>query len=199
MQHLLDTLAALPPVALLGAMALLAAFENVFPPIPADVLVAFGGFLAARQGGSPWPAFLSVWLGNVAGAVAMYYVGQRFGAAWTEKKFHLAKSGSADVRLNAWYEKYGTLGLFLSRFVPAVRAVLPPVAGALRIPIGRVGLAIAAASGMWYGAITWLAFTAGSNWESLAASIGALGKWTGIGATAVLVLAIAVVWLRRRR
>lgn len=199
MQELLDRLAALPPGALLGAMAALAAVENIFPPIPADVLVAFGGFLAARQGGSPWPAFLCVWGGNIVGAVAMYLAGRRFGAAWTERKFHLAKGQRADQRLLAWYDRYGTPALFLSRFVPGVRAVVPPVAGALRIPIGRVALAMSLASGLWYGAITWLAFTAGSNWEALARAVQRMGTWTAIIASAVIALAVAGVWLRRRR
>ncbi|MFN8572461.1 MAG: DedA family protein [Gemmatimonadaceae bacterium] len=199
MQHLLDTLAALPAGALLGAMALLAAIENVFPPIPADVLVAFGGFLAARQHVSPWPAFLCVWLGNVAGAVAMFLVGRRYGAEWTERRFHLAKGGTGDQRILGWYQRYGTPALFVSRFVPGVRSIVPPVAGALRIPLPRVAFAVAAASGLWYGAINYLAFTAGSNWESLARSVGIMGRWTAIGASIVVVIVGGLLWWRRRR
>ncbi len=199
MQELLDALAALPPGALLGAMALLAAVENVFPPIPADVLVAFGGFLAARQHVSPWPAFLCVWFGNIAGAIAMYLIGRRYGAEWTERKFHLGKAGGGDQRLLGWYQRYGTPALFVSRFVPGVRSVVPPVAGALRIPLARVALAITAASGLWYGTINYLAFSAGSNWESLARTVGTMGRWTAIVASAVLLIVVLVLWWRRRR
>ncbi|MEP7343674.1 MAG: DedA family protein [Gemmatimonadaceae bacterium] len=199
MQSLFDWLGALPPGALFGAMALLAAAENVFPPIPADVLVAFGGFLAARGGGSPWPAFLCVWIGNVIGAIGMYLLGRRFGSEWIARKFRLEKGGDSETRIMAWHKKYGTAALFVSRFVPGVRAVVPPVTGGLRIPLAGVALAIAAASGIWYGLITWLAFNAGANWETLSLTIKRLGFWMALGAGAILVILVVVIWRRRRR
>ncbi len=199
MQGLFDWLGALPPGALLGAMALLAAAENIFPPIPADVLVAFGGFLAARGDASPWPAFLCVWIGNVVGALVMYFMGRRFGTEWIERKFRLEKGGKAEVRIAEWHTKYGTAALFMSRFVPGVRAVVPPIAGAMRIPLGGVALSIAAASGIWYGLITWLAFNAGANWETLAGTVKRLGAWMALGAAVILVVLVIIIWWRRRR
>lgn len=198
MSSLLDWLGALPPSALVGAMALLAATENIFPPIPADVLVAFGGFLAARGGGSPWPAFLCVWIGNVVGAVVMYLLGSRFGSGFISRKFRLQKGGDAASQIMTWYEKYGAAALFVSRFVPGVRAVVPPVAGSLRIPLGGVVLAIAVASGIWYGLITWLAFHAGTNWDALSHTVGRVGGWMAVGAAVVLTVAIAFTWHRSR-
>ena len=60
MESLVGWLTELPPAALLGAMTILAALENVFPPIPADVLIALGAFIAARNDASPIPAFVAV-------------------------------------------------------------------------------------------------------------------------------------------
>ena len=191
-------LASLPPGALLAAMAGLAALENIFPPIPADVLVAFGGFLAARADAPAWPAFLAVWGGNLLGVAGMYYLGRRYGTARVERRYHLARSGVADARVLSWYRKYGILAFFMSRFVPGVRAVVPPVAGALRIPPTRAMFAMAAASAAWYGAITVLAFRAGSNWEALRGGIARLGSWTAAGAVTIALLAAALIWLRRR-
>ena len=74
-QSLLNWLTALPPATLLLAMGLLAAAENVFPPIPADMLIALGAFLAARADASPWPSYAVVLGGNIAGAMMMYAVG----------------------------------------------------------------------------------------------------------------------------
>jgi membrane protein DedA with SNARE-associated domain len=199
MDGMLAWLSSLPPAALLSAMALLAAVENIFPPIPADVVVAFGGFLASRSGASPWPAFLAVWAGNMAGVVLMYFLGRRFGTERLEKRFKIAKSGNADTRIKEWYGKYGIAAFFLSRFVPGVRAVVPPVAGALRIPFLGAMLAISAASAMWYGAITWLAFRAGNNWETLLATIKRLGWGSALGAGAILLVGAAWWYLRRRK
>lgn len=199
MNAALAWLTSLPPAALLSAMAVLAAIENVFPPIPADAIVALGGFLAARKGASPWPAFLVVWGGNMAGVVLMYVLGRRYGTAALERRYKLDRSGTADARVLRWHQRYGTLAFFLSRFVPGVRAVVPPVAGALRIPFPGAMVAIAAASGLWYGAITWVAFRAGNNWEALLATIGRLGGWTGAGAAALLLGLVGFWYFRRRK
>lgn len=180
-------------------MGLLAAVENIFPPIPADVLVAFGGFLAARGGQSPWPAFLCVWIGNVLGALAMYALGRRFGAAWITRRFRLEKGTHGEARVVAWYQKYGTPALFMTRFVPGLRAVLPPIAGGLRIPMPGVALSIAGASGLWYGLITWLAFSTGANWGALSAAVSRLGLGMAVGAVALLGMVGFFAWHRHQR
>ena len=146
LQALLDWLLTLPPSTLLPAMAILAALENVFPPIPADVLIAFGAFIAARSDSSPFPAFLAVLLGNVIGAMGMYAVGRRYGAVWTERRFHLKTKESADDKLNVMYERYGLLALAIGRFIPGVRAIVAPFAGALRASVTGTLVAITVAS-----------------------------------------------------
>lgn len=191
-------LSALPQGSLLAVMALLSAVENIFPPIPADVLVAFGAFLAARGGHSSVPVFLAVWLGNMAGVAGMYFLGRRYGADRIQRRYKLDPTGRADQRLQQAYDRYGVAALFLSRFVPGVRAVVPPVAGALRIPFPGAMVAMAAASGIWYGAITLLATRAGDNWDALKGAIGRLGAWSAGGAVVVILVVGGVIWWRRR-
>jgi membrane protein DedA with SNARE-associated domain len=98
------------------------------------------------------------------------------------------------------YNRYGAAGLFVSRFLPGVRAIVPPLAGALGVPAGRAAIAMGTASAVWYGIITWLAFSAGNSWEELSARIARMGRGFAIGA-AVLVLVAVAAWLvmRRRR
>jgi membrane protein DedA with SNARE-associated domain len=194
----LDWLGALPPGALLPVLAALAFIENMFPPMPADVLVAFGAVLAARAGTSAWPPFLAIWTGNVAGAMLMFAFGRRFGSAWTERRFHLSSGGLADARLLILHQRHGAAAFFVSRFIPGVRAVVPPVAGALGAPLPSALAAFAVASAIWYGAITWLAFRAGNNWDVLVSMIGRLGFSAGVvGVLAAVVLGL--LWWRRRR
>jgi membrane protein DedA with SNARE-associated domain len=197
LQSIFDWLTSLPPSALLPAMALLAAAENVFPPIPADVLIALGAFIAARNDGSPIPALAVVLVGNVAGAMLMYAVGRRYGASWAEERFHLKHKDTADVALASWYARYGLIALAVGRFVPGVRAIVAPFAGALRAPILGTTAAITVASGVWYGLVTWIAFRAGSNWDDLARSVGRMGRWTSLVAV-VLVSVLVLTWFRRR-
>lgn len=197
-QSIIDWLLTLPQSTLLPVMGLLAAAENVFPPIPADVLIAFGAFVAARSEASPIPAFLTVLFGNVAGAMAMYAAGRKYGASWTERKFRLKHKETADERFLNLYARYGLLALAIGRFIPGVRAIVAPFAGALRASAFGTLAAITVASAAWYGLITWLAFRAGSNWEELVRTVGRMGKITAIVAVTLIAL-IVFAWYRHRQ
>ena len=180
-------------------MALFAAIENVFPPVPADTVVALGSWLAARGQGSPLWAFLATWIGNVTGAAAMYFVGRRHGTAWIERRFPSIADEKSENRFRELHRKYGTASLFLSRFIPGVRALVPPFAGALRLPAVPSLVSIALASGIWYGLVSYLAFRAGANWDALMGRISYVGRWIAIGAAIIIGGGALVWWLRQRR
>ncbi|HEX7979653.1 MAG TPA: DedA family protein [Gemmatimonadaceae bacterium] len=180
-------------------MAVFAAVENIFPPIPADTVVALGSWLAARGQGSPVWAFLSVWVGNVAGAAAMYFIGRRHGTAWIERRFPKIADEKSENRFRELHRKYGAASLFLSRFIPGIRALVPPFAGALRLPPVRSLGAIAIASGIWYGLVSYLAFRAGAaDWDALTGRISYVGRWIAVGAGMVLALGALAWWLHQR-
>jgi membrane protein DedA with SNARE-associated domain len=199
LQGILDWLGALPPALLYAALAGIAATENFFPPLPADTIVAFGAFLAVRGAASPIGAFLATWIGNTAGALFMYHLGRRFGQSRLEARFPSLGGGANAGRIARLYARYGVPALFLSRFLPGARALVPPMAGALRVPALPAALAIALASAIWYGAIAVLAYNVGARWEDLAARVASVGRWSAIAAAALVLLAVLVVWLRRRR
>lgn len=195
MSALLEWLSSLPTWALYSSLALIAAAENVFPPIPADTVVGVGSFLAARGSGSLLVAATSIWAGNLLGAVGMYFVGRRYGSAALMKRMG---GVAAEARVAKMYASYGVWALFVSRFLPGVRAVVPPVAGALKIPLAKVLPAMAVASALWYGAIAWLGFRFGQNLEELQRLIGSATRASGLVALAIVVGAGGVFWWRRR-
>ena len=199
MSGILDWLESLPVAALYACLAIIAAIENIFPPVPADTVVAFGSFLAARGHGTALGAFLSTWIGNVAGAMLMYAVGRHFGADWLQAR--LARRGGSDVqqRLERMYGKYGLLAIFMSRFLPGVRAIVPPFAGALRVPPIRAGAMIAVASAIWYGTVTIVAYRLGANWEQATAQMAGYQRTIAMVAVALAALAVLVWWARKRR
>jgi membrane protein DedA with SNARE-associated domain len=88
--------------------------------------------------------------------------------------------------------------LFVSRFLPGVRAIVPPFAGAMRLPIWKVFLAVATASAVWFGLITFLAFRAGDNWELLQHYLLRSGQWAGFISGALVALIVGL-WLLRRQ
>lgn len=180
------------------ALALVAAIENVFPPVPADTVVALGSFLAAAGKGSVLAAFLATWFGNVASAMVMYGLGRRYGAAKLERRLLGDKGPSAERRLGQFYGRYGVVALFASRFIPGVRALVPPFAGALRVPFGRAALAIGSASAIWYGTVSYLGFTLGGNWQRALQLITEYGRGLAVAAALLLLVAV-VIWRTRSR
>ena len=198
MDAVLAWLGALPPAALYVILALVAATENFLPPIPADVIVAFGSFLAAREQRSPIPTIIAVVIGNVGGALVMFALGRRYGTEWIRRRMRVMGEG-AEQRVRHWYNRFGLPALFLSRFLPAVRAVVPPLAGAIRVPATGAILAIAIASTVWYATIAIIAYRLGAEWNRIAGAIGQFQKTAAIVAGAIVVLGAAVWWVLRRR
>lgn len=199
LNDLLDLITGFPPEALYGILALAAGVENIFPPAPADTIVAFGAFLAARGGASLIGVFLATWLGNVAGAILMFVAGRKLGAPSLHGRFRALSDEGAQKKVLELYKRWGILALFLTRFVPAVRAVVPPLAGALRIPATGTIIAITLASGIWYGFIAVLAYRVGTNWDALLEKVSDIGITTGIVATVIILVIIGVVLRQRRR
>ena len=187
----------MPVPALYAALAVVAALENVFPPVPADTVVAFGSFLAARGQGTAFGVFATTWAGNVGGAMLIYALGRRYGAEPLERRLLGERAAEAESRLRALYGKYGLTALFLSRFLPGVRAIVPPLAGALRIPALRAALAMGAASAVWYGTISYLAFRIGADWERVSGAVARYGRVAGVTAVVLVVLALGG-WLVAR-
>ena len=199
MDSVLAWLESLPPAALYVILGLVAAAENFLPPIPADVIVAFGSFLAARSQRSPIPTIVAVVLGNVGGALAMFALGRRFGADWVRHHLRRVMGESAEHRVQHLYNQYGLPALFVSRFLPGVRAVVPPLAGAIRVPAAGAISVIATASAIWYTTLAIIAYRLGSQWDRIVGAIKRFETIAGVVAGVVVVLAIAVWWFVRRR
>lgn len=188
----------LPLTPLYLSIVFLAAFENFFPPFPSDGVIAFGSFLVARAHGSLLAAFFLGLLGSVAGASTTYFLARRYGSVMLLRRLERFAGPDAEGRLRKLYDKYGAAALFLSRFLPGVRAIVPPFAGAMRLPAAKVITAITAASAIWFGLVTFLAFRAGDNWDQLHRHMARSGKAIAIGSVAIVVI-VAVVWYSRRR
>lgn len=191
--------------ALIFAASLL---EGILPLMPGDVAAALLAFFAARAGGHLTPTIIAVTGGSIVGALVMWWVGKRFGADWLAKqlrRFGLTKAEhqveAAEEKVEAAYRQYGWVALFVSRFLPGLRAVVPVAAGALRIPFWEVTIIFALASTIWYGTIAWIAYRVGDNWEAVRDTVVRVGRDVGIGAViAGLVLAV-IGWrlVKRRR
>lgn len=201
MTALLDWINSLNIGTLYVLLAAVSFVESIFPPAPADVVVAFGAFYAARRNAEFWPVLVAIVIGSVLGSLVVYAVSRRYGADWMHAKLGRLHMLNAEEKLEGLYAHYGLAALFVSRFVPGLRAVVSPMAGALRVPLLRYTAVIALACTIWYGLIIWVAFRVGTDWETVKASMHVVGLRVGIIA-GVLITVLAIVghrlWIRHR-
>jgi membrane protein DedA with SNARE-associated domain len=166
-----------------------AALENIFPPAPADVAIALGAFLAGRGTLDPWAVFGVVWVGNVSSAALVYAVGRRYGRAFFSGRLgRRLLSERTLAHIAEAYAEHGTWGIMLSRLLPVWRAVVPPFAGVAGVPAWRAIVPMAAASAIYYGGLTFLIATLGTNFEVVTRFLGRANLVLGVVALVLLVL-----------
>ena len=194
----LDWLSGLPAPAVYATLAVLSAVENVFPPVPADVAVALGAFLAHRGEVNAVLLGTLCWLANCVSAAGTYLLGRRYGASFFGAGWRRSMLPPEAMRaLRDAYDRHGVLGIFVSRFLPGVRAAVTPFAGIAGLDPVRALLPAAAASAIWYALLIAAGTTLGLQWAAVRALVERVtGVLTIVG---VLAAAAAVVWLVRRR
>lgn len=189
----------LPLTALYAVLALAAAVENFIPPLPSDTVVAFGSFLAARGHGALWITFLAVWIGNLAGAMAVYALGRRYGADRLERRLLGNRAEQVEATMEDYYGRFGLVALFLGRFIPGVRALVPLFAAAMRVRPIITAVLIGSASAIWYGVISYVGYTVGSDWPAVVRVLSRDGRDLAIGAAALALILGAIVLIKRRK
>lgn len=180
------------------SIGLLAAVENIFPPVPADTVVALGAFLAGHGVLDPWTVFGITWTANVGSAALVYLFGRHYGRAFFNGRLGRRLLSEATLaHIEAAYAKHGSYGIFVSRLLPVWRGVVPPFAGVARVPAVRALLPIALASALWYGGIILLVVRLAPTLDQ---ALGALGRINRVlGLAALLLVLVGIIWLRRRR
>ena len=102
------------------------------------------------------------------------------------------------AKLAEFYSRQGPKVIFVSRFLPGFRAVVPIFAGTSGLGFVRTAIPIGVASAIWYGTIVYAGATAGRNWEELRAMLDQSGRWMGLGA-AILMMGVGILWWRTRQ
>lgn len=190
----------LPPAAVYSVLGLLAAVENVVPPVPSDAAVALGAFLSHRGLTTPAMVFLVTWSANLVGAAGVYFAARRYGrrlfASRTGQRL-LAPRSLAVIERE--YLRFGVAGIFLSRFLPGVRAVVPPFAGLIDLGWVRTLGPMGIASAIWYGGITLVGAVIGAEWSRIVGILSGVNRTLAIATGVVIAGGLAWAWVARRR
>lgn len=192
--------AGLPGLAVYGVLMALSAVENIFPPVPADVAVVLGAFLA-RQGTVSAPVLgVLCWFANTASAAGMYFYarahGRRFFATGWRRKLMPPEAIAA---LEKAYRKHGMYGIFFSRFLPGIRAAVTPFAGVAGMSPARALIPAAAASAIWYAFLIAAGSFLGQSWPRARTVLEDANRVLAIVTALVAALVALLLWRRARR
>ena len=154
------------------AITLLMMIEIVIPPLPSEVTLLFGGFLAASTSLNPILVILSATLGALIGTSILYWIGTLFDieklSNWIEKNRKWLRLNPAHLhQAAAWFEKYDVWAVFLCRFIPLVRSLISIPAGMARMHFGIFLLFSAVGTLIWNSIVVMLGVWVGASWTRI--------------------------------
>jgi membrane protein DedA with SNARE-associated domain len=141
------------------------ALENLFPPIPSEVILPLAGFTASQGDMSLLAAIVWTTIGSVAGAAVLYWVGALIGPERTRAvaaRLPLIKVSDID-RTEAWFERHGRKTVFLGRMVPLFRSFVSIPAGIERMPMPTFLVLTTLGSLIWNTLFVMAGFVLGEN------------------------------------
>lgn len=141
--------------------------ENVFPPIPSEVILPLAGFTASQGSMNIFAAFIWATIGSLAGAYFLYYLGAAIGADRLRRiadKMWLVKVEDVNVAL-AWFDKYGKASILIGRLIPGIRSLISIPAGIDRMNPVTFGLYTLLGSAIWNALLIYCGWILGENWH----------------------------------
>ena len=151
---------------LVGA-AIAVGMDNLFPPIPSEIVLPMAGLAASQGTFSLEGALFATTAGSVIGACILYWLGRLFGrdrAAWVFVKTPLLKLADLEAA-ETWFAKYGRKAVFFGRMVPIFRSLISLPAGVERMNFGVFFLLTTAGSFIWNSIFVGAGYTLGENWH----------------------------------
>lgn len=185
------------------AVFLLMLAESACIPIPSEVIMLFGGALAAGAYPGAHPTLIGIVLagvlGNVAGSYIAWAVGRYAGQPAVRRWGRRFGVRGHDIdRATAWFDRYGSAAVLFGRMVPVVRTFISLPAGFAGMPAGRFGLFTTLGCIPWTAALGIAGYALGANWQHIANDFH--GLTYAIAGIVVVALVVAVVlYFRRRR
>ena len=150
-------------------VGVLVALENLFPPIPSEVVLPLAGFLASQGRMGLLLVILAATVGSVAGALALYELGRRVGRdrmrSWVDS-LPLMEVEDLD-KAEDWFRRHGEVSVLFGRCLPVVRSLISVPAGVEQMPRLRFALLTALGSGVWNAIFVYAGYALGAQFRQV--------------------------------
>ncbi|MCM3400966.1 DedA family protein [Cytobacillus oceanisediminis] len=181
---------------------LLITVENLFPPIPSEVILTFGGFMTTHTSLSVFGVVVASTIGSVAGAMVLYGIGLLIDINRIEKIIdkwgHILRLSKKDVhKANEWFTKYGVWTVFFCRFIPLIRSLISLPAGMAHMNFGVFLVLTTLGTLIWNVVLVNIGAAVGGSWETI---VGYMDIYSNIvyAVIALLLLVFVILFIRKR-
>ncbi len=174
--------------------------ENVFPPIPSELIMPAAGYAANKGTMGLVAVIIAGTAGSVLGGLPLYYFGTIFDQkrllVLTQKygKYFLVTTNDV-VNAQTWFDKYGKSVIFFGRMIPAIRSLISIPAGMARMPMTPFLVLTTLGSAIWTTLLAYAGYILGANYEKVESYIAPISK--GVVVTVLLIAAI-IAFMRIR-
>ena len=180
-------------------IGLLMFLENLFPPIPSELIMPLAGFTISQGKMEFVPAVTAGVVGTVLGAFPWYYAGKLIGEPrirdWADRYGKwLTVSGKDIDKANSWFLRHGAVAVLLCRLVPGVRTLISLPAGISEMPLLPFVLFSTLGTTLWVAFLTFLGMKLGDNYEFVDEWLGPVSKYIAVGIVVVL-----GIWIWQRK
>lgn len=174
---------------------LLIMLENLFPPIPSEVILTFGGFMTTQTDLSVFGVVVASTIGSVVGAIILYGIGalvgikriERFVDRWGK----VLRLTSKDIhKANSWFEKYDVWTVFFCRFIPLIRSLISLPAGLAKMNFFTFLLLTTLGTLIWNMVLVNIGAAVGESWETI---VHYMDIYSNIAYAALAIIFIVVV------
>ncbi|MDD3062782.1 MAG: DedA family protein [Massilibacteroides sp.] len=177
--------------------------ENIFPPIPSEVILTFGGFLTTYTKLNVWLVILFATFGSLAGAIVLYYIGRLIKPEYLKKILsgRIGKAlfvNTADIdRAESWFDKRGNVTVLFCRFVPIVRSLISVPAGMAKMNLLSFLLYTTVGTAIWNTVLVWLGVLAADSWQTVVTYVGVYSSVVLL-LMILTTLALGIIYFKRR-
>ena len=186
----------------IGIMAVIA-LENLFPPIPSEIVLPFGGFMTTRTSLTVVGVIIASTVGSVIGAVILYWIGRIINVDQLEKFVerwgHLLRISKKDIRsAEGWFLRYGNWTVFFCRLIPVVRSLISIPAGMAKMNFMTFILFSTMGTVVWNTILVSLGAVLGESWEEILGYVE-LYKSAFYVVFAIIAFLFIIWYVKRRR
>ncbi|HAY36795.1 MAG TPA: DedA family protein [Bacteroidetes bacterium] len=177
-------MSALSPVATYLTILSVAYLENVLPPVPGDMIVVFGGYMAGLGVLNPWVVIGLATIGGTLGFMSMYAIGHRVGLGLLDPDRYKWLPKRRILKARTYLQRWGYSLIAANRFLSGLRSVISLTVGMAHMSITRTTVWSFASALVWTTLLTWAGVFVGENWTV----VGGYLRTYGVVVTVIIVL-----------